>query len=193
MKKAAKKKSAKPVDVFKKFGAFDDKTNAFVIRTPQTPRPWENALWNDRLGIHISNHGTGSAVKSGETTSHPQSLNRFIYVYDRKEKELWSPSWFPVGRKLDSYEVRHGLEYTIFKASKNGIEITWSVTLHHTDAAEIWRLDLKNAGRKEKDLLVVPFYQVDPQLKTTCSGSDSGYRSFVSKKIELSLFYRRRA
>ena len=168
MKKEVKKKIAKPVDAIKRFGYFNDKTSEFVITTPHTPSPWENRIWNDQMDIRISNHGDG------------RDAHRSVYIYDRKEKVLWCPNWFPVNTKLDTYEVRHGLKYTIFKASKNGIEVTWVVTLHHSDTAEIWRVEVKNAGRKEQDLLVVPFYQSDAGL--TCSESVNRFGSFFSKK-----------
>ena len=179
--------SKKPkIDPVGKFGRFDDKTNEFVITTPQTPRPWENRLWNDQLNIQISNHGTGIAYKRDNKEKfvifNYKCPNRFLYVYDRKEKDLWCPNWFPAGGELDSYEVRHGLKYTVFKAEKNGVEITWRVTVHHRDAAELWRIEITNKSPGTKDLLLVPFYQVDLSLNDPYFGGVNRYRSFVSEK-----------
>ncbi|MEI6033562.1 MAG: hypothetical protein WCS65_04665 [Verrucomicrobiae bacterium] len=178
------KKTAK--DPIGKFGRFDDEANEFVITTPQTPRRWENRLWNDKLNIQISNHGTGIAYKRDNNGRfvifNYKCPNRFLYVYDRKEKDLWCPNWFPAGGDLTSYAVRHGLKYTIFKAEKNGVELTWSVTVHHKDAAELWRIEVVNKSPGAKDLLIVPFYQVDLSLNDPYFGPVNRYRSFVSEK-----------
>jgi cellobiose phosphorylase len=169
-----------------KFGRFDDGANEFVITTPQTPRPWENRLWNDQLNIQISNHGTGIAYKRDNkgrfVIFNYKCPNRFLYVYDRKAKDLWCPNWFPVGGGLDSYEVRHGLKYTVFKAEKNGVEVTWRVAVHHKDAAELWRIEVRNKSGKAKDLLIVPFYQVDLSLSDPYFGHVNRHVSFVSPK-----------
>jgi cellobiose phosphorylase len=173
-------------DTIGKFGRFDDEANEFVITTPQTPRPWENRLWNDQLNIQISNHGTGIAYKRDNNGRfvifNYKCPNRFLYVFDRSENDLWCPNWFPVGGDLAAYEVRHGLKYTIFKAEKNGVELTWRVTVHHRDAAELWRVEIRNRSGKSKDLLVVPFYQVDLSLSDPYFGHINRYRSFVSAK-----------
>ena len=169
-----------------KFGHFDDKANEFVITNPRTPRPWENRLWNDQLNIQISNHGTGISYKRDNkgrfVIFNYKCPNRFLYVYDRKEKDLWCPNWFPVGGRLASYEVRHGLKYTVFKAEKNGVEVTWWVTVHHTDAAELWRVEVRNKSGKAKDFLIVPFYQVDLSLSDPYFPHVNRHLSFVSPK-----------
>lgn len=147
------------------YGHFDDATNEFVITTPLTPRPWENRLWNESFNLQISNHGTGVAYtrnnKDKFVLFNYHGPNRCVYVYDRGTKTLWAPNWYPVNADLDRYEVRHGLKYTIFRAVKDGLEVTWRVTVHERDAAELWRIEVRNTGRRKKDLLLVPFYQVD--------------------------------
>lgn len=40
------------------FGHFDDARREYVIATPLTPRPWENRIWNDRLVVQATHHGT---------------------------------------------------------------------------------------------------------------------------------------
>lgn len=168
------------------YGYFDDQTNEFVITTPQTPRAWENRLWNDVCNIQISNHGTGIAYtrnnKDKFVIFNYHNPNRFVYILDRTTGALWCPCWYPVGATLDAYEVRHGLKYTTFKAEKDGVECTWRVTVHHRDPAELWRIDIRNTGGTPKDLLVVPFYQVDLRLNDPYFGPVDLFKSGVSEK-----------
>ena len=168
MKKSIPRKSTPvggSVEAVAKYGYFDDATNEFVITTPLTPRPWENRLWNEEFNLQISNHGTGVAYtrnnKDKFVLFNYHGPNRCVYVYDRGTKTLWAPNWYPVNTDLDRYEVRHGLKYTVFRAEKDGVELTWRVTVHERDAAELWRIEVRNTGRRKKDLLLVPFYQVD--------------------------------
>lgn len=172
------------LEAISRYGYFDDATNEFVVTTPQTPRPWENRLWNDQFNLHISNHGTGVAYTRNNKDKHVlfnyHHPNRCVYIYDRGEQSLWAPNWFPVDADLDHYEVRHGLKYTVFKALNHGVEVTWRVTVHHTDAAELWRIEVKNIGRKKKDLLLVPFYQVDLHMTDPYFDDVDLFRSAVS-------------
>ncbi len=172
MKKNTKRSNKKPVDPIKKFGSFDDKTGEFIITSPQTPVPWTNHLWNNQIDIEISNHGNGLTG------------SRILYIFDKKEKNLWSPNWHPVCGKLASYEVRHGFKYSVFKAEKNDIEITWHVTVHYSDPAELWKLEIKNLGRKEKELLVVPYYEIAPSMWTSKNTQDITYRSHATKRAD---------
>lgn len=174
------------IESFSKYGFFDDATHEFVITTPQTPRPWENRLWNNQLNIQISNHGNGIAYKRDNqgrfVIFNYKCPNRHLYIYDRGKQDLWCPHWYPVGGELTSYEVRHGLKYTTFKAEKHGVEIEWRVTVHHKDAAELWHISLRNKSPEKKNLLVVPFYQLDLSLNDPYFGSVNRYFSFVSHK-----------
>ncbi len=63
---------------------------------------------------------------------------------DAKPVETWSPTFLPCKTPLDSYKCRQGIGYTVFEASKRGIEskLTAFVPLHTN--AEINRLDVTN-------------------------------------------------
>ena len=186
MKNVAAKKTPVPsasLKAVEKYGYFDDRTNEFVITTPLTPRPWENRIWNEELNLQISNHGTGVTYTRNNKDKfvlfnyhHP---NRCVYVYDRGTKTLWAPNWYPVNAGLDRYEVRHGLKYTVFRAEKDGLEVTWRVTVHARDTAELWRIEVRNTSRRKKDILLVPFYQVDLHLSDPYFEVDF-YKSSVS-------------
>jgi len=40
------------------------------------------------------------------------------YFYINDGESIWSPGWKPCKTELDSYECRHGMNYTIIKVKK---------------------------------------------------------------------------
>lgn len=172
-----------PLKSCRRFGHFDDRTNEYVITTPFTPRPWENRLWNDVLNVQISNHGTGIAYQRDNrgrfVLFNYRAPNRALYVRDALHNTLWCPHAYPVNTPLDAYDVRHGLQVTTFRASKDGIEVTWTVTVHPVDAAELWRVTVRNTRRQPASLQLAPFYQVDLSLSDPYFGAVNLYRSSV--------------
>ncbi len=146
------------------YGFFDDSRHEYVITTPLTPRPWENRLWNDHLAVQVTNHGTAIVYErdhQGRFSLYNWSGNRALYIRDLESGDTWSPAWFPVNADLDSYQCRHGLNYTIIAGERQGIHVTWETTVHECDACEIWRVNVTNRCDRTRRLLVVPFYELD--------------------------------
>jgi cellobiose phosphorylase len=167
------------------YGHFDDNLNEYVINTPLTPRPWENRLWNNKLNAQITNHGTGIVYErdpEGRFILYNWSNHRYLYVYDKTDKVLWCPSWYPANVEIDSYECRHGLKYTVIKGSKGGIEVTWKTTVHPEDSTEIWQVEIRNISGKCKDLILIPFYQVDISFKDPYWGTMNLFKGHFSEK-----------
>lgn len=135
-----------------KFGYFNDKDKEYVITTPDTPLPWINYLGNENFFSLISNTCGGySFYKDAKLlrltryryNNIPADTNG-RYYFIRHNETVWTPAWQPVKTKLDNYECRHGLGYSKFISSKNGIraELTAFVPLHET--CEVNRLILTN-------------------------------------------------
>lgn len=135
-----------------KFGYFNDKDKEYVITTPDTPLPWINYLGNENFFSLISNTCGGySFYKDAKLlrltryryNNIPADTNG-RYYFIRHNETVWTPAWQPVKTKLDTYECRHGLGYSKFISSKNGIraELTAFVPLHET--CEVNRLILTN-------------------------------------------------
>ncbi len=166
------------------YGYFDDLRNEYVISSPRTPRPWENRIWNDKLNAQITNHGGGIIYErdpQGRFILFNWSGHRYLYVYDRDENLLWSPSWFPVNADLDFYECRHGLKYTEICGRKSGIEIVWRSTVHPSESVEIWQISIKNISGKKKNILLVPYYQIDISFKDPYWGSMNLFKGHFSR------------
>ena len=54
------------------------------------------------------------------------------YFYIKDGDTVWNPGWKPCKTPLDSYECRHGMNYTRITGSKNGVEasVLFFVPLH---------------------------------------------------------------
>ena len=103
-----------------KYGSFDDETREYVITTPKTPYPWINYLGTESFFSLISHQAGGYCfyrdAKLRRFTRYrynnvPTDVGgRYFYINDGGD--VWSPSFMPVKRELDSFECRHGLGYT---------------------------------------------------------------------------------
>lgn len=113
-----------------KFGFFDDKRREYVITTPETPFPWINYLGSEDFFSIISNTAGGYCfykdARLRRITRYrynnvpPDSGGRYFYI--REEDGIWSPGLRPCGTRLDRYECRHGMGYTIISGTRNGLE-----------------------------------------------------------------------
>jgi len=112
-----------------KFGYFDDTNREYVITNPQTPWPWINYLGNEDFFSLISNTAGGYSfykdAKFRRITRYRynnvpmDSGGRYFYIKDGDT--TWSPGWKPVKTPLESYECRHGMNYTKIKGEKDGL------------------------------------------------------------------------
>ena len=113
-----------------KYGSFDDANREYVINNPKTPYPWINYLGNEDFFSLTSNTGGGYTFYKDAKF---RRLTRYRYnnvpvddggkyFYIKDGDTIWSPTWKPVKTELDFYECRHGMSYTKFIGTKNGIQ-----------------------------------------------------------------------
>ncbi len=145
-----------------KFGFFNDADKEYVITSPATPQPWINYLGNDGFFSLISNTCGGySFYKDAKLlrltryryNNVPADTNG-RYYFIKHNDTVWTPAWQPVKTELDFYECHHGLGYSRFLASKNGIEakLTAFVPLHETCEVNQLVLTNNNTSYEELDL-----------------------------------------
>ena len=143
-----------------KYGYFDDAAREYVITSPDTPLPWINYLGNEDFFSLISNTCGGYSfyrdAKLLRLTRYrynnvPADTNG-RYYFIRHMGEIWTPGWQPCKTETDSYECRHGLGYSRFCSSKNGISaaLTAFVPLH--EPCEVNRLVLTNETDQAQSL-----------------------------------------
>jgi cellobiose phosphorylase len=150
-----------------KFGYFDDQEKEYIINTPDTPLPWINYLGSENFFSLISNTGGGySFYKDAKLlrltryryNNVPLDSNGHYY-YINDNGTIWNPGWQPSQTPLDSYECRHGLGYTRYSGTKNGINasVTAFVPLH--DTCEVHKVSLENTTDSPKDFTLYSYVE----------------------------------
>ncbi len=150
-----------------KFGYFDDANREYVITTPKTPLPWINYLGCNEFFTLISNTCGGYTfykdAKLLRMTRYryndiPNDINgKYFYIKD--QDTIWNPGWKPTQTKLDSYECRHGIGYSRFTGSKNGVEASVLTFVPTDDNCEISQLKLTNNSAAPKTLSLFSYVE----------------------------------
>ena len=148
-------------------GYFDDDNKEYVITTPRTPLPWINYLGCESFFRLISNTGGGYAfykdakllrlTRYRYNNAPLDSNGHYFYINDNGC--IWNPGWQPVQTELDSYECRHGLGYTTYKGSKNGIEAHVTSFVPIGANCELTHLSLNNTSDKSKTFSVYSYIE----------------------------------
>ena len=145
-----------------KFGYFDDPRKEYVITTPQTPYPWINYLGNTDFFSLISNTAGGYSFYKDASFRRitryrynnvpTDDGGRYFYIKDGDT--IWNPGWKPVKTKLDHFQCRHGMGYTKFISSLNGLEanLNFFVPLGFNGEVQLLKLTNNTANVKEFDL-----------------------------------------
>ena len=174
-----------------KYGHFDDKNREYVIDTPETPLPWINYLGSEDFFALVSNTAGGYAfykdarlrrITRYRYNSCPLDADGFhIYVDDGKN--LWNPGWQPVQTKLDSYQCRHGLGYTIIEGEKNGLSVKQEMLVPKGDNCLLIRLTAENKCKEQKNFRLYPY--VEFCLWDAMDDSSNFQRNFSIGEVEI--------
>lgn len=153
----------------KRFGHFDDYRREYVITDPKTPWPWINYLGNTDFFSLISNTAGGYSffrdAKFRRITRYryngvPMDAGgRYFYLRDEKTGQKWNPGWKPCKTPLDRYECRHGLNYTVIKGEKDGIEAEELFFVPVDAPCEITRLTITNKDTAPRRLKLWSFQE----------------------------------
>lgn len=150
-----------------KFGFFDDANQEYVITTPKTPLPWINYLGCNEFFSLISNTCGGYTfykdAKLLRLTRYryndvPYDCNgKYFYIKDGDT--LWNPGWQPTKTDLDSYECRHGIGYSRFNGSKNGVNASVLTFVPMNDNCEVSKITLTNETDTEKNIQLYSYVE----------------------------------
>ncbi len=174
-----------------KYGFFDDDAREYVITTPETPWPWINYLGNEDFFSLISNTAGGYSfykdAKFRRITRYRynnvpmDSGGRYFYINDGDT--VWSPGWKPCKTPLDSYECRHGMNYTKIKGEKNGIsaEVLFFVPLKTW--AEVQKVTLTNNSSETRKLKLFSF--MEWALWNAATDMENFQRNFSTGEVEI--------
>lgn len=174
-----------------RYGHFDDNRREYVITDPKTPWPWINYLGTEDFFSLISNTAGGYAfykdAKFRRITRYRynnvpiDSGGRYFYI--NENGTIWNPGWKPCKTPLDHYECRHGLNYTIIKGAKNGLEAEALFFVPLKTLAEVQKLSLHNTTNQVKKFKLFSF--VEWCLWNAATDMENFQRNFSTGEVEI--------
>ena len=173
------------------YGHFDDLHREYVITNPQTPFPWINYLGNEDFFGLISNTAGGydfyKDAKFRRITRYRYNSvpmdNGGRYFYIKDGDVVWNPGWKPCKTPLDSYECRHGLNYTRITGEKVGVRAS---VLHFVPLgvkAEVQRMTLTNLSKEVKTLKL--FSYTEWCLWNAATDGENFQRNLSTGEVEI--------
>lgn len=177
----------------KEYGYYDDVHREFVITDPQTPWPWINYLGTEDFFSLISNTAGGYSfyqdAKFRRITRYRyngipmDNGGRYFYINDNGT--IWNPGWKPCKTPLDSYECRHGMNYTRITGSKNGIEASVLFFVPLGKKCEVQRLTLSNHAADVKKIKLFSFEEWC--LWNAATDMENFQRNFSTGEVEIDM------
>jgi len=175
----------------KRYGHFDDQHREYVITNPQTPWPWINYLGNEDFFSLISNTAGGYSfykdAKFRRLTRYRYNGvpmdNGGRYFYIKDGDIVWNPGWKPCKTPLDSYECRHGMNYTRITGQKNGVEASVLFFVPLKTWGEVQKLTLTNQSKAVKRLKLFSF--VEWCLWNASTDMENFQRNFSTGEVEI--------
>ncbi len=150
-----------------KFGYFDDAHKEYVITTPKTPLPWINYLGsNDFFSLVSNTCGGYSFYKDAKLLRITRYRYNDVpydsngkYYYIKENGTTWNPGWQPTQTELDSYECRHGIGYSRFTSSKNGLKAELLNFVPFDATCEVNQLTVTNDTDAEKKFQIFSYVE----------------------------------
>ncbi len=151
-----------------KYGFFSESGKEFVITDPYTPRPWINVISNGDYSMMVSQMGGGFSFRGNAEQNRITRLyqdivkdnwGKYFYLRDKQSGRFWSAALNPVKGNVDSYTVRHGLGYSTFVRSTEGVESTLTVFVAREKPMEYALLTLKNLTDRHRKLDVTGYFE----------------------------------
>jgi cellobiose phosphorylase len=174
-----------------RYGHFDDNKREYVINNPGTPWPWINYLGTEDFFSLVSNTGGGYSffkdAKFRRITRYRYNNvpmdNGGKYFYLKDADVVWNPGWKPCKTELDNYSCRHGMNYTIIKGIKNGLEAEVLYFVPLKTQAEIQKLSLRNTSTETKQIKLFSF--VEWCLWNASTDMENFQRNFSTGEVEV--------
>ncbi len=152
-----------------RYGYFDDEKREYVITSPDTPSPWMNYLGEGGFSGIISNTGGGLCFDGDPSYRRVTRYKfnnlpidrpgRYIYIRDMETGDYWDPMWQPTLKKLDKYECRHGLGYTVISGERNGISAEIRYSVPPNARYELWDGKISNNTDSEKTMRLFSYVE----------------------------------
>jgi len=146
--------------------SFDNEKREISFSQYNTPTPWMNYLSNGTFHTMMSQAGGGVAFyKSPQIWRinhykffHVPTDRSGFYTYIKDGDTLWCPTNEPCRQKPDEWKSTHGMGYTRFEASKNGVCAVATYLVGEYENALLWNLKLKSDT--DKKITIFPFVEL---------------------------------
>jgi len=157
-----------------KYGQFSKDGKEFIIRNPDTPRPWINYLTNKDYCAIISQTAGGYSfykdcrihrlTRWAPANFHFDRPGRYIYIKDLTAKKsdldsFWSVSYQPVRAKYDDFQCKHGFGYTTISQEVKKIRSEVTYFVPEIDSCEVWLVKITNKSPKRRFLQFFPYVE----------------------------------
>jgi cellobiose phosphorylase len=163
---------------YRDFGDFSADGQEFVITKMDTPRPWLNYSWNDRIISSIDQRGRGTSWcrdQSGRRTR----LLKDRRVYLTEGTQTWTAGWDNDSALAPQYRCRHCLGSSVLESRFQDIETSWRIVTDRQAPVEHWRVTVTNRSARARRLTVVPFIEFD--LDGDYYGTQENYCRTISE------------
>ena len=145
---------------------FLDSKREVKINNYDTPTPWLNYLSNGTFHAMISQAGGGLAFyKSPQIwrINHYRFFNlptdrSGFYTYIKDGETVFCPTSEPVNDKPDTWSCTHGMGYTEFKSSKNGLQVNAKYFIGKYENALIY--ELKLTSDSDRNVKIFPYVEL---------------------------------
>ncbi len=160
---------ATPTDLesFNGLGGFADGGREYVVRVHPNagqlpPAPWVNVVAHPSFGFAASDLGTGFTWSEN---SHDNRLTPWrndpvvdppgevVYLRDDESGRVWSATPLPAGGG-QPYNIRHGLGYSAYEHSRDGIESRLSVFVAAAEPVKVFQIALRNTSNRRRQISV---------------------------------------
>lgn len=178
------------------YGHFAAGGREFCITNYRTPRPWVNVVGNRRVGLAVSQTGSGFSwidnSQLGVITRWQQEFGqdasgKFLYVRDADHGDIWSLAPAPCFPAYAAYQCRHGLGYSVFETTIHGISARWTLFCDVHETVELWLVELTNTTDRARRLELSGF------VEWNCGVQPSPRREFHKLFLETAYDPERRA
>ncbi|WEZ82037.1 glucoamylase family protein [Rhizobium sp. 32-5/1] len=152
------------LDFWNGFGGFAPGGREYVTRLrgrEATPQPWINVISNETFGFHVAAEGAGFIwsrnSRDYQLTSWTNDpvINRpgeAIFIRDTQSGAVLTPYGSLSRRKSVVFETHHGLGYSTFSSTQEGIAIEATQTVDRQAPVKHVKLSLTNTGNDTRKL-----------------------------------------
>lgn len=151
-----------------RYGHFTADGQEYCIVDPRTPRPWVNILGNPRVGLAVSQAGSGftwidnsqlAVITRWQQEFAQDSSGKFLYARDADRGEVWSLAPAPCWPAYEHYLCRHGLGYSVIETTCHGIAARWTLFVDPRDSVELWLVELTNTSDRARRIELCGFLE----------------------------------